>query len=171
MNKDSENKSLPDIVLNEQTFTTNYSHVKKLKKGNFDERQYLADFWSDAKTETYTHVHLREQKLRTHLTYQYKYVGNNVYLRTLQYHMTSRPSDKYWYRANINILLFGSWVALKESPDAMWQDDQLHNYVVELSVSASFGPASLFVGVEYDGTDNGVGRKDHWGPAKVLDKY
>lgn len=174
MNKKSEDKSLPDVDLSEQKIVADYSHIETLENGNFQESQNMVDFWSDAQTDTYAHTHLRVSQLQAKLTYQYKFHDGQVYLRTLQYIITTRPSGTYWYRANIDVALVGANSVLKYSPDAMWQDNQWHSYVVELvarDVSpGSFFPAMVRVGVEYDGTNNGVGEKDHWGPLRALNK-
>lgn len=174
MNKDSKNKALPDFDSSKQKIAADYSHIDDLKNGDFREDQYMADFWSDAQTDTYQHTHLRVPQLQTKLTYQYKFHNGQVYLRTLQYMMTSRPSSSTYYRANIDVALVGAESVSKYSPDAMWQDNKWHSYVVELiardvSPGAIF-PALMCVGVEYDGPNNGVGEQDHWGQLRVLNK-
>lgn len=150
-----------------------YSRISALADGSFQEKgegkQFSEVFWENAKTATYHHQHLRVSELRTELTYQYKLDVGRVWLRTLQYKMSTRPAGRYWYRANIDVAVISREIHRVNSPDAMWQDEKWHSYVTNFMVPFSgVSGASVLVRVEYDGTNNGVGEQDSWGESVQL---
>ncbi len=155
--------------LDEGVQTISYAHVTELEKGSFREHgegeQYSEIFWADAVETTLHQTHPRVSTLKTQLVCQYKFENGRIYVKTLRYHMTSRPADKYWYRANIDVgLQAGQWVR-KNSQDSMSQDNQWHNYEIYLDSPLGvpdFG-VSLAIRVDYDGTNNDVEPHEGWG--------
>jgi hypothetical protein len=151
---------------------TNLVLDEKFKDGEFVEsgdHVQSDSFWAGVEVLTYQHQHLRVAELKGQIEYQYKISGGRLYLRTLRYHLTSRPSNKYWYRANIDVQIEGYSTQRVNSPDAMSQNAQWHQYIVNLEVA--YAPeirAGLKIRIEYDGTNNGVGERDSWGNVVTL---
>lgn len=146
--------------------------VEDFKDGSYigkkDGNQTMID-WAGVPVDTYHHKHLRVSELTAQLQYQYKFENGVVYVRTAQYYMTSRPHNKYWHRANIDVSLQSHTMQRLNSPDAMHQDTQWHPYIVDLSVNYNSAAGAYFrVRVEYDGTNNGVGENDSWGNQVLL---
>jgi hypothetical protein len=147
---------------------TKYVLADEFKDGSFvevgDGDEFSDSFWDGVEVLTYHHQHIRVTELKGQIEYQYKFVDDRVYLRTLRYYLTSRPSNQYWNRANIDVQLESYGLQRVNSPDAMSQNAQWHTYVVNLSVARDPAiRAGLKIRVEYDGTNNGVGEHDSWG--------
>jgi hypothetical protein len=139
------------------------------KDGSYREEgkgeQLPTDFWDGAPTLTYNHQHVRVPELKGQVTYQYKLENGRLYVRTRQYMLTTRPTNKNWYRANINILVESNTSQRVNSPDTMSQDTQWHTYDAELTVNfAREIGGKISVGIHYDGTHNDTNESDSWGP-------
>ena len=136
--------------------------------GSFREQivgiQSTEDFWAGVPIDIFNHQHLRVGELRGQIKYQYRFYEGRVYFRSTEYHLTSRPSNRVWRRANIDFKLYRRTEERKNSPDAMVMDNNWHllfmnadvDYVPGIGVYVNFR-------VEYDGTNNGVGEQDSWG--------
>lgn len=129
--------------------------------------QFSELFWADAVQTMLYQTHPRVPQLQTQLKCQYKFENNWIYVRTLQYKMTTRYGN--WTRANIDLgLQAGTWVRVN-SPDTMLQDTYWHDYMIY--ADSPLGPpdfgVSLSIRVDYDGTDNDVEPHEGWG----LDVY
>jgi hypothetical protein len=151
-----------------ENLVTSYVLADEFKDGSFVEdgegEEFSDSFWDGVEVLTYHHRHVRIPELTGQIEYQYKFDGGRVYLRTLRYYLTSRPSNTYWNRANIDVQLESYGSHRVNSPDAMKQNAQWHSYVVNLNVVHDPAiRAGLKIRVEYDGTNNGVGEHDSWG--------
>lgn len=151
-----------------ENLVVKYVLADDFKDGSFVARgegeELFESFWEGVEVLTYHHRHLRVGELTGQVEYQYKFDSGRVYVRTLRYFLTSRPSNRYWYRANIDVQLESYGSQRVNSPDTMSQDTQWHTYNVGLNVVHDpVFRAGFKIRIEYDGTDNGVGERDSWG--------
>jgi len=156
-----------------QIYVTNFVIAENFQDGSFQEQgegeEFTAAFWDGVPVDTFYHQHIRVPELRGKLEYQYKLHLGKMNIRTLHYHLTSRPEDKFWYRANIDFRLDSISSTRVNSPDSMWQDAQWHDYIVQTRVDHGSTYGSYFnVRIEYDGSNNGVGENDSWGRRVLL---
>lgn len=163
---DKENLVVEKLVMK-------YVLADDFKGGSFveagDGDEFSDSFWEGVEVSIFHHRHIRVAELTGQIEYQYKFVGERVYLRTLRYNLTSRPSNQYWYRANIDVLLESYGSQRVNSPDAMSQNAQWHSYIVNLNVALDPAiPPMVNFRVEYDGGNNGVGERDSWGNKTAL---
>ncbi|KAB0487327.1 hypothetical protein [Pseudomonas reinekei] len=121
-------------------------------------------FWDGVPTSIYYHRHIRVPELTGEIEYQFKLNGTRLYIRTMQYMLTTRPVGKEWNRANINFEVRSGSTVRVNSPDSLIQNGGWYPYQREASVgySVSLG-ASFRIGVHYDGTNNDTSEADHWG--------
>ncbi|PTT97872.1 hypothetical protein DBR45_36135, partial [Pseudomonas sp. HMWF031] len=122
-----------------ENFVVKYVQADQVKEGSFVEtgnaEVFSDSFWAGVEVLTYLHRHLRVPELTGQIEYQYKFHDRRVYVRTLRYFLTSRPINKYWYRANIDVQLENYGSQRVNSPDAMSQNAQWHSYVANLNVA------------------------------------
>lgn len=136
--------------------------------GAFSEKSHTADtFWDDAKTDQ-AYLRHRIPELHAWLVYQYKQSldGHTIRIRTLQYKMTTRPTDKPWYRGNLNLDFYsrGPMYSI-ESPDSMWQEVQPSNfisYVRESSIPSNGKSIVVRIACNFDGTSNDGWEHSSW---------
>jgi hypothetical protein len=127
-------------------------------------------FWDGVEVWTYEHQHIRVSELRGEVKLMFKSYGNIVYLKTINYMMTTRPEGTLWKRANIDILLSANGQEKRlNSPDSMWQDGTVRPYEREMDIDVGqWMQANLKIRFEFDGKNNGVGERDSWGPLWLL---
>lgn len=125
-------------------------------KGAFREISADDDFWNDAKTgEAYLNHRIPE--LHAWLVYQYKRDGAVIRIRTLQYKMTTRPTNKPWYRGNLDVHFSSASASSITSPDSMWQEIQPSNYISYVrqgSVPSNNQYIEVSIHCDFDGTHN-----------------
>ena len=115
-------------------------------------------FWEGAETAE-AYLNHRIPELHAWLVYQYKKSedGRTIRIRTLQYKMTTRPTNKPWYRGNLDVHFSSATADQIKSPDSMWQEVQPSNYISyvrEGSVTSNGRSIAVSIHCDFDGTHN-----------------